>query len=154
MKKSPNFVSAFYDFFMKWSFWLRVFILLMAWGGSQAICFGQNIPFEQSMNRHLFDKINSERAANNKPELKYYFTMQNTLDVVAENLNTKFCSCYGDTFVTETLYLANNVDEVIADLSEWRDKNKNPLLKEGITKVTIGIRESPEGGYNFAIRTF
>jgi hypothetical protein len=104
------------------------------------------------MNGDLFAKLNVERQKNNLQELKYYFIMQNVLDQVAEGVQTNFCHCYGDTYVTETLYNANSVDEVIADLVNLKSKD-NPVRRKDISLVTIGVSED-DSAYYYVIRTF
>lgn len=129
------------------------FIVVAAGVCSPAVTFSQNVDFQESMNADLFQKINSERQKNNLPELKYYFIMQNVLNQVAEGVKDNFCHCFGDTYVTESLYQAGSVDEVIADLSGWQDKKENPVRRKGISMVTIGVSEN-DNAYYYVIRTF
>ncbi len=109
--------------------------------------------FEESMNADLFVKINQERVAKNLPELKYNFVMQNTIDQIAESIKTNMCHCYGEgNYVTENLYAAASTESLIADLSGYSKKN-NPLKRNDISYVSIGISDDKDH-YYFAIRTF
>jgi len=110
------------------------------------------VAFDQSMNADLFVKINAERSANGLPELVYNFTMQNTVDQVAEGLKTNLCHCYGDSYKTETLALSGSVDDFIVSLSK-SPKSKNPLKIKDIRSVSIGIADDKEH-YYYVIRTF
>lgn len=144
MKKSISFTSRICGFFI---------VVVIAGVCSPAISFAQNVDFQESMNGDLFAKLNVERQKNNLPELKYYFIMQNVLDQVAEGVQANFCHCFGDTYVTETLYNANSVDEVIADLTTWKNKKDNPIKRKDVSMVTIGVSEDDKAFY-YVIRTF
>lgn len=144
MKKSATFVSPVHLVFVS-LVWVVGF-------GIPTISFSQ-VPFEQSMNHDLFSKINSERKNNGLQELRYNFVMQNVVDQVAENIKSTFCHCYGDTYITETLYQAGSVDEVIKDLRSWRSRKDNPILKKDVSAITIGVF-ADDKAYFYVIRTF
>lgn len=112
-----------------------------------------NASFNESMNADLLRKLNLVREEKGLPALKYYSVMQNTLDQVADGLKGNFCHCYGNSYVTESLYQANSVDAVIADMRSTKKKKNNPALNKKIRMITVGISDDKDG-YYYAIRTF
>lgn len=108
--------------------------------------------FKDSMNNEVLEAINGERAKNGLPALIYNFGMQNVADQIAEKIKTNLCHCYGDTFVTESLYAAPSLKAVIDDMKSMKAKN-NPLKTKGIRSVVIGISDD-EDSYYYSIRTF